>query len=177
MNDEPIKAINKEVNFLAGYQIVGGLIGVVLITYMMAPLEEINFYYISIMTFGLLLYVFSFLCGLFVFLRKSFSLKISLINQALQVIGFSLFGYGFEFVAGASFDIFFDYNDGLDITTSLGFCNWHLLLNNDTGVIQVSINIVAIAMIIFILYLRKQYVKMLANIEANDIGSIGQKLY
>lgn len=173
MNETSIKAINKEVNFLAGYQIVGGIIGVGLIIYVLTNLEEVSVYYITIMVFGLLLYIFSFLAGIFVFLRKSFSLKISLINQALQVIGFSLFGYGFEFVAGISYDVFFDYNDGLDITTSLGFCNWHFLVNNDTGIMQVSINIIAIAMLFFILYLRKKYRKMLANIEATNIGSIG----
>ncbi len=169
MSKDPLKAIDKEINFLAGYQIVGGLIGVILVIYTFTTLEEANFYYLAIITFGLLLYVFSFLCGVFVFQRKTIGLRISLINQALQVIGFSLFGYGFEFVAGISYDIFIDYNDGLDISTSLGISNWHLLLNNDTGIIQGSINVIAISMVIFIVHLKKRQRKEVASVELHDI--------
>ena len=108
--------------------------------------------------------------GLFLYQRKTYGLRLSLINQILQIVGFSLGGFGFEYVAGLSFDFFIKYTDGIDITSNVGLSNWHILINNDTGIQEISINIVAMFLAFFILRLRKEY-----NLESplNEISDIG----
>jgi uncharacterized membrane protein (UPF0136 family) len=157
-------------NFLSRYQMVGGIVGLAWEVYLFINSDEINLSIIFVLVPGILFYLFSFIAGLLLFLRKSYGLKLSLFNQALQVIGFSMMGYGFEYVSGISFDIFIRYTDGLDIESNIGLSNWHILINNDTGIMELSINIVAVVLVIFILRLMKE-----CRLErsVNEISGIG----
>jgi uncharacterized membrane protein (UPF0136 family) len=149
---------------------VGGIVGLAWEVYLFINSDEINLSIIFVLVPGILFYLFSFIAGLLLFLRKSYGLKLSLLNQALQVIGFSMLGYGFEYVSGISFDIFIRYTDGLDIESNIGLSNWHMLINNDTGIMELSINIVAVVLVIFILRLMKE-----CRLErsVNEISGIG----
>jgi uncharacterized membrane protein (UPF0136 family) len=149
---------------------VGGIVGLAWEVYLFINSDEINLSIIFVLVPGILFYLFSFIAGLLLFLRKSYGLKLSLFNQALQVIGFSMMGYGFEYVSGISFDIFIRYTDGLDIESNIGLSNWHILINNDTGIMELSINIVAVVLVIFILRLMKE-----CRLErsVNEISGIG----
>jgi hypothetical protein len=164
-------AFDKKLDFVSGYQIVGGLIGLAFMVYLFFNLSEINLFYILISGLGILLYLFSFMSGLFLFQRKTYGIKLSFINQVLQVVGFSFFGYGFEYVAGISFDIFIRYTDGLDITSNIGLSNWHFLVNNDTGIREISINVVAVFFVFFILRLRKEFIVETSSDEISAIGT------
>jgi hypothetical protein len=163
--------IDKKLDFLSGYQMLGGLIGLIFMGYLFFNLDEINLFYILILGLGTLFYLFSFMSGLFLFQRKTYGLKLSFINQLLQIIGFSFLGYGFEYVAGISFDIFIRNTDGLDVTSSFGLSNWHILINNDTGIQDFSINIVAVFLVFFILRLRKEYNTERSKNEILNIGT------
>ena len=170
MADTSKNNIDKKLDFFSGYQMLGGLVGLAFIAYIFLKLDEINLDYILLLGPGILIYVFSFMSGLFLYQRKTYGLRLSLINQILQIVGFSLGGFGFEYVAGLSFDFFIKYTDGIDITSNVGLSNWHILINNDTGIQEISINIVAIFLAFFILRLRKEY-----NLESplNEISDIG----
>jgi len=162
--------IGKKLDFLSGYQMVGGIIGLIFMTYLFFNLDEVNLLYILILGFGIVFYLFSFMTGLFLFQRKTYGLKLSLINQILQVIGFSFLGYAFEFVAGISFDVFFRFTNGFDVGSNIGLSNWHILINNDAGVQEFSINLVAVFLVLFILKLFKD---CKTESSTNEIGTIG----
>jgi len=162
--------LDKKLDFLSGYQMVGGIIGLIFMVYSFFSLDEINPFYFLLLGAGTLLYVFSFISGLFLFQRRSYGLKSSLINQILQIIGFSFMGYGFEYVAGISFDIFVRYTDGLNISSNVGLSNWHILINNNTGIVEFTINVVAVFLVLFIIGLKKQYNK---EISTNEVSAIG----
>ncbi len=166
MNNTLKNTTAKKNDFISGYQMIGGLIGLAFMFAIFFNVEEINNSYIFILGLGFLFYIFSFIAGLFLFQGKTYALKISLINQILQIFGFSFWGYGFEYVAGVSFDFFIKYTDSLDFTINIGLSNWHILLNNDTGIEQVSINMVALVLAIFIVRLQKQN-----NVEKSNIGT------
>jgi len=161
---------DKKIDFLAAYQSLGGTVGLIFMGYLFFNTDESIEYYLLAVVPGVLFYLFSFMAGLFLFQRKTYALKLSLINQLLQVFGFSFFGYGVEYVAGISFDIFIRYTDGLEITPSLGLSNWHFLFNNDTGIRELSINIVAAFLVFYILKLRKEYTTKRLTDEISTIG-------
>ena len=162
--------IDKKLDFLSGYQMLGGLIGVAFIAYVFIKSDEITPLLVLILGLGILLYVFSFISGLSLFQKKTYGLKLSLVNQVLQIIGFSAGGFGFEYVAGFSFDFFLSYTDGIDLTSNFGLSNWHILINNDTGVREISFNIVAMALTIYILSLRKIHREESLTTEISNIG-------
>ncbi len=163
-------SIDKKLDFLSGYQMLGGIIGIVFIVFAVFKTEDLNFGNISILALGILFYTFSFIAGLFLYQRKTNGIKLSLLNQLFQVIGFSYLGYGFEYVAGLSIDVFLKNIEGLDISVFFGLSNWHILINNDTGIQEISFNLVAIFLLIYTLTLRKEYT--LSNSE-NQISNIG----
>lgn len=160
----------RKLDFLSIYQMFGGLIGIVFLIYLFFQIDEINVAYIFVLGFGFVLYIFSFAAGLFLFQRKPYGLKFSLLNQLLQIIGFSFWGFGFEYVAGLSFSVFLKYTDSFDFTTTFGLSNWHILINGDSQIREISINLVALFLVFVILKRQKEY-----NMEklSNEISNLG----
>lgn len=160
----------RKLDLLSIYQMFGGIIGIVILIYLLFQLDEINVAYIFVLGIGFTLYIFSFAAGLFLFQRKPYGLKFSLLNQLLQVIGFSFWGFGIEYVAGLSFSVFLKYTDSFDFTTTLGLSNWHILINGDGQIREISINLVAL-FLVFVILKRKRK----DNMEkiSNEISNLG----
>lgn len=163
-------SIDKKLEFLSGYQLLGGLIGLTIIVYAFFTLEDMTLAHILILGSGILCFAYSFICGLFLFQRKIYALKLSLINQVLQIIGFTFWGYGFEYVAGVSFDVLIQDTQDSSFNLNFGLSNWHIRINTDIGINEVSINIIAILLVLFIARLQKEYELENLNMEVDNIG-------
>lgn len=163
-------SIDKKIDFLSGYQIVGGLIGIFLTLYWFYNADEVKSAFYLLIILQLLMYLFSFTCGVLLFKGNNYAIRLSLINQMLQIVGFSCLGYGFEYVAGASFDVFIGYTDGITCTSGFGLSNWHLLINNDTGIKEISINFIAVSFVWYILKLKS---KLKLENSDSEIAAIG----
>ena len=72
------------------------------------------------------------------------------INQFLQIINFSLFGYGFKYISGLFFTIETDIARSFNFELKWGTSSWEFLFNNDNGEKVISINLVAIFLVVLI---------------------------
>jgi len=86
-------------------QIVGGITGVFLMAKLLLQTGTINGPLLFIILIGISLFIFSFYVGKKLLTEKDkiAGIRLSLLNQALQLFHFKLIGLGFSYSAGASF--------------------------------------------------------------------------
>lgn len=139
---------------LACYQIIGGLIGIGLILWILISVHiQFALQYIALFV-AMLLYSFSIICGVALTKNKKNSLSHSLINQILQIISFSIGGYGFQYISGfhISFGIELGYTAFL---LKYGISSWQIEFNSKSAINEVHINVFSILIIILIERLMK----------------------
>ncbi|MFI5162037.1 MAG: hypothetical protein ACHQHN_12220 [Sphingobacteriales bacterium] len=91
---------------LGWYQIIGGIAGVLVTIWIVTQLGQVNSWLILIILFVLCLYAFSIYTGrLLLTSRYPTGLKLSIINQAMQILQFAVVGYAFLYVWGLMFTI------------------------------------------------------------------------
>ncbi|MDN3586907.1 hypothetical protein QWY86_09525 [Pedobacter aquatilis] len=106
---------------------------------------------ILIFIFAAGLYSFSIYCGQLLLKGKiKEGLKLSTINQALQVINFAIFGFSFKFVAGLILSIGIDYTNDFNFTFNFSFPGFQFNINSNGELVTVGFNIVAIYLVYFI---------------------------
>jgi|WetSurMetagenome_2_1015567.scaffolds.fasta_scaffold05627_7 hypothetical protein len=108
-------SLKKKINFLAYYQIVGGIIGFVLTLWLLTSLS-FNILTLMVLLVTIGLYIFSIYCGKVLIDRRiKRGLELSITNQALQAISFYYAGFSLRYVAGVNLSL------GIDITNDLKF--------------------------------------------------------
>ena len=156
---------------LAAYQVFGGIIGLVLTAYLLTTVQQFHFILLFILFIAICLYSFSIICGIFIFRNLLTGLRLSRINQLLQVFSFSISGYAFKYVSGIDFSIDLDFKNALNFTFNLATSSWKIMIEGDPSTALISINIVAIVLVIFI---EKQITKAREDISKEAIADIGE---
>lgn len=132
------------------YQIIGGGIGAIIILIsliMITPSTELEILVFFIM-FGF--FVYSIFCGTLCLYAKETALRHSLINQFLQVLGFAMFGYAFNYVAGLYLTIGLDFSNSFDIKFGAGISKFDFNINRETERTEMNFNLVAFGLIFWI---------------------------
>lgn len=145
------KAIEPKIKVLAIYQLAGGGIGIALTAAAMVNyISNVNGLVLIFFCVALALYLYSIYCGVLLFKNYKTGLKHSFINQALQLMSVSFFGYSFQYIAGFYIVMGIDLTDGFLLTSGTGLSTWQMLFNMDDGSLFVKVNFVAIFLILFI---------------------------
>ena len=139
-----------KLSILAINQIIGGVIGIVLTIYVMTTAVSFSLLLITILIVILGLYCYSILCGVLIFKSPLTGLKYSLINQYLQILYFSIVGYGFKYLSGLYFSLEFDLGDLPSFQLQGGVSTWNINFKNAFEIKTVGINFIAILLILFI---------------------------
>ena len=151
MNIYAIRQTRTKIRALAYYQIAGGTLGLVLCTWVLVTSLEITTVSTLVLLLTVSLYSSSVYCGLLLnrgdIIR---GLKISLINQALQVIGFGMFGYAYKFIAGISVSLGVNLTDEFLLRTTFSFSEFLIYFNSNEDLVYLNINVVAICLIYLI---------------------------
>jgi hypothetical protein len=156
------------------YQILGGIAGIGITVWLASSLAPINPALLLIILIALALYAYSIFCGILLLRKNIAALKHSLINQFLQFIGFSLFGFTFNYISGAYFVIGLDLTDSLLFTFNLGISSqWHITINGNKEPLILSFNMVALFLILFITRLQT---KLKDENTERQISSIGEQI-
>lgn len=143
--------IKSKIKGLAIYQIAGGIIGIGLTIWLMAQTVTITGLVILMFILAAGLYSFSIYCGQQLLKGKIKSgLKLSTINQALQVINFAVWGFAFKFIAGLILSIGIDYTNDLKFTFNFSLSEFQFFINSNKGLVNVGINLVAIYLVYLI---------------------------
>ncbi|AKD05812.1 hypothetical protein POKO110462_08230 [Pontibacter korlensis] len=137
-----------QIKAIAFYQIIGGLLGIALTVWVMFRGEMVITQ--QTLRFGIfagLLYVFSILCGRLLFRKPKRGLRMSLINQVLQVFYFSFGAYGFQYVAGLRIGVGFDMVGNWLFKFRLALSSFHFSLDTNLGQKFIGINLLALFLV------------------------------
>lgn len=140
-----------QIRTIAVYQIIGGLLGIALTVWVTYSAEMV----ITplILRMGLFaggLYVFSIVCGRMLFLNPKRGLKVSLVNQVLQVLYFSFGAYGYQYVAGLRVGIGMDMLESWIFKFRLALSSYSFNLGTDLGQKFIGVNLMALFLIFWI---------------------------
>ena len=91
-----------------------------------------------------------------------------MINQALQIIGFGVFGYSFKYTSGILLGIKIDLTNDFIIGLGLNITSWKLNWNSDPDLTFISINFIAVFILGFIFKAKERYDKQTATELKND---------
>jgi len=139
------------------YQIVFGILGVAFTAW----LFEVRLYspgwmqFLYFVPFGL--YAYSIYIGTRLFKEDFSALKYALINQYLQLIQFSIVGFGFSYLVGPFVSPGISLTNGFAITWGMGIMPaWNLQIANHSGDVIINCNVIALGLIIVIYKLQKK---------------------
>ncbi|MDQ2178986.1 hypothetical protein [Marinifilum sp. D714] len=169
-----IKNTRLTILILAYYQIIGGIIGLYLITKILFKTQSLN---------GALLFIFLSAIGLYFLSIKSGSLLIrkenkrgliySMIHQLIQIIGIGFGGNTFVYYSGAKFTVGPNFTDGIHFKFDLGLLSqFDMSFNLNEKSYFLYVNILAL----FILYVFWDLYKELILVKNNpDISLVEKK--
>lgn len=135
---------------LAFIKIAGGITGIGLTIWLILKQAMIPGIFLLLFLIALGLYSYSLYCGTLLLRNKASGLNHSSINQYLQLINFSISGYGFQYISGVYLSAGIDLTTSIDLKMNLGVSAWQINIDSDDGVILVNLNFVALFFIIFI---------------------------
>jgi hypothetical protein len=133
------------------YQIIGGILGVLLTFYLLAHTNQVTGLIIILYLVAFGLYAFSIYCGWLLLTDNQLKgLNLSIINQAFQILNFTLFGYGFMYVSGMMILGGVKAEDGFKIAFNFSLTStWHLYFASDDKSMELGINFLAIYLVYF----------------------------
>lgn len=142
---------NNQIKAIAIYQILGGVIGIALLVLVMFGGEvTVTQEVLRFSILAGLLYIFSILCGRMLFRNPRKGLRLSLVNQVLQVIYFSIGAWAFQYVAGLRIGVGIDMVGGWIFKFRLALSSFHFSAGSDLGQKFVGVNLVALFLIFWL---------------------------
>jgi hypothetical protein len=169
MTDLSSKTVS-QIKGLGIYQITGGAIGVILLILVFADTPRITMLFATRYLFMLLFFGFSIYCGILCMRQSNDALKYSHINQILQLFGFGLFGFAFQYVAGVYLIVGFDLTDSFQLIFATGLSRLDMRFYNAAQRWEIDLNLVALGVIVFIDKINKQIKQDIANREISSMG-------
>ncbi|OOV25769.1 hypothetical protein BXU11_13935 [Flavobacterium sp. LM5] len=139
------------------YQIIGGLIGLIATIPLLVKFGFTNGTTFKMFLLFLSLYSFSVFCG-YLLLKKQFEkgLNYSIINQLIQVLSFSILGFTFKFYSGLFLSLGLNLTTDAILTYNFGLTTWNFKLISENGIIEISINLVALILINIVFNLKEK---------------------
>jgi len=155
---EPLpKPIKRHLNYVGWYQIAGGSFGVLVTAWSIifgeTELSELNIIFYALF---FLLFSYSIFSGILCIGAKETALTHTFVNQALQAVNFSLFGYGLTYVSGFYFVLFFDLADQGPPGMNFGLSTIYIQFNGSTLYPHLGINLIAFFFLYWAWQLRKR---------------------
>ena len=140
--------MQNKIKILAFYQILTGILGLLFL--LLINLKNSSTIFVIIIG----LYSFSIYSG-YLLLTKNFEkgLDLSTYNQLIQVVGFGISGFTFEYFSGIYLSLGLNITNDTIINYNAGFNTWILNLGSNSTLF-ININLVALGLIIFIFKLK-----------------------
>lgn len=165
--------ISKQTEFnllkLGLYQIVGGVVGIAISLWLILKSQLFSGPAIVLYTVILIFYVYSIFCGTLCVKAKENALVHSLINQMLQLIAFTIFGFTFSFAAGIYIRVGVEMANSIGFDFDLGISAFSFSLIDASDSFLIDINLIALCLIFWIDKLR---MKVKEEIKFRQMSSI-----
>ncbi|TYZ07410.1 hypothetical protein FY528_15210 [Hymenobacter lutimineralis] len=131
--------------WLAYYQIIGGVLGIGLMFWLMVLSGYLTGGSLLALAVGFGLHSYSIYCGQQLLKgHTEKGLQLSMLNQALQVISFSVVGFGLEYVAGVSVLLGADFTAETKSIISASVSSYQVNFNSSGEETRLSVNLVAL---------------------------------
>lgn len=157
MNIKLPNKLKTKLKRLAYYQIAGGIIGIILTIYLIEQTVTITGLVLLIYLLAVGLYSFSIYCGRLLLKGEyELGLKLSTINQSLQIFSFALMGFAFKFVAGLYLGFSIDYTNDFKFATKFSFSALQINMNTDKELITLGFNFFAVYLVQHIMRMKEE---------------------
>lgn len=135
--------VKNEYLALGLYQIFGGVIGLFyLAVFLLRDFNSTSSQIIMSIGF-LLLYTYGVLCGSLCLKKYQSAVRHTVVNQALQIVWFAIFGVCFKYGTGLYLVVGLDLTESLNVVANLGISNFEFSYNSGSEAIVFGLNIVA----------------------------------
>ncbi|GAB2965058.1 hypothetical protein GCM10027048_38220 [Hymenobacter coalescens] len=141
---------------LGYYQLLGGALGLGLVGWLVAHLQALTGPTLLVIILATGLYLHSIYCGrLLLVLDHETGLVQSTINQALQVVQFSLMGYSYKYGAGLGIMLGIDWTTDFNVLFNFSLSSFEFVINGREEAIQLEVNVIAVLLISYLHRLRR----------------------
>lgn len=140
-----IKNTELTIKLFAWLQIIGGIIGIGVVSWIILNLGEVNGAVLFIVLFGYFLFSFSIYSGIKLLHSETQRLGIilSIINYCLQLFQFKIAGYGLTYTTGTAFSIGY-HIDKLKFNFEIISSQFYMSIRTSDGEFKLMLNIIAI---------------------------------
>lgn len=134
-----------KIKYLGFYQLIGGIIGILNTLRFLPNFSQVNGAISLIFLIIFCLYGFSVYCGYLLIKKRNINgLNLSIYNQLIQVLGFGILGYAFQFTAGIYAGIKLNLTNDTILTFMFGHSAAMINLNSYPNFTEISINFIAL---------------------------------
>ena len=146
--------IGKKIDWIAYYQIGGGIIGAILLLKLI--LEQLKSSSISSLYFLLpiLFFSFSIFAGIYLLQRNRRGILLTHINQLIQIPQISLFGFSYQYFAGLFFGVGISNDLGIGFNFSLP--NFKFVFTDSNNEFLFMVNLIPIILLILLKKFQKK---------------------
>ena len=139
-------------HFILGiYQIAGGILGIGVVLWLIKiNTTSFNGLQYVLLSLATALYIYSIFCGVLLIKGNPKGLNQSQINQCLQLVSIFIFGAAYQYYSGVYLSAGFDMTHSFHFIWKAGLSTFQMNFFNQNESIRVSINFVALGLIIYI---------------------------
>ena len=166
------KKIKLDLTKLGLYQIVGGVLGIIIIIWAIVKIPLFTDLGALVYFIMVLFFAYSIFCGVLCIKTKNNALLHSLINQMLQIFGIAIMGYALKYVAGFYLTIGLNLTDSINFTFGTGFSKFDFNINLEKERLELDFNLIAFA---FVYWIDKLMKKVKEEESVRQAFSIGEK--
>ena len=138
---------------LGWYQIIGGVLGIGVNIWMFFTQLPVFSFNILLPFLFLGLQLFSIYCGTSCLKYRESALHYSMLNQAIQIVGLTFYGFHFSYVSGLFLASVIDLSNSMEANFTTGISTFSFRYNIDKSYTQIELNLVATCLVFFIEYL------------------------
>ena len=161
----------KGFNWLAIYQLLGGILGLFYLGVATVQAQEFNSFLVTFLGLGFIIFLFSVYCGISILRKETNSLTYSLINQYLQLFVVSGPGIAFQYVAGVSVLFGFNISDQFRIVLDASLSALTVSIDTNMTNRLIAVNLVAFGLVFLLHYILKDIAREKVRALVNSIGS------
>ena len=165
------KKIKSDLTKLGLYQIVGGVLGIIIIIWAILKIPLLTDLAALVYFIMVLFFAYSIFCGVLCIKTKKNSLLHSLINQMLQIFGIAIMGYALKYVAGFYLTIGLNLTDSIKFTFGTGLSKFDFNINLEKERLELDFNLIAFA---FVYWIDKLMQKVKEEESVRQAFSIGE---
>lgn len=162
-----------KIKLIGLYQIIGGIIGIGMFIGLVFAIGEVNLTLLLLLVLSALLFCYSIFCGVMHFRNPALGLRLTFINQLIQVFQLALLGYYYKYISGFGIMIGADLTDDLLLGFSFDISSFQMHFDTGSETSFVKINIVAPLLAYYSLVLQERYQAIVKEREIVDIEDIG----